>query len=64
MLSKLLNRHTFLGELADKHEKELAEHKDAHVEHRTTMETRLEYLEGLLGQTLALTTPTSESLLL
>jgi len=50
----------FLGESADKHEKELIEHKSAQAkeliehrsaqaEHKTSMETRLEYVESLLG---------------
>ena len=39
----------FLGESREKHIKELADHKEAALEHQTSMETRLEYIEGLLG---------------
>merc|ERR1719424_1078828 len=39
----------FLGESSDKHEQDLVEHKDGWLEHKASMEQRLEYLEGMAG---------------
>ena len=49
MEQRLEYLESFLGESRDKHEKELADHKGAALEHKTSMESRLAHVERHKG---------------